>query len=750
MTINPFTSNKDPLVEAVQNAQREGQFRRQAEAIVNEAFGVYSRNAVVNEHIASYDAAVEEVFSQLKEGVQIDELSKDFLKKQYLPKAKKEGDYYSMARTRSDTIADADRNERKFNNRFTGQVRARAKIRGKFIGDDNNGDKLKVKATKEEYEQIDEVKASWEKEGNWSKMMKRQERAYMKSKKAAKDYDRDGKIESGKDEYQGSRIRAAKMAGKLEEDENIDEGWASIGKGHAYDKFGDVNPNVKFYGKKPKQTKSGEAEAGTGWGKSSTSTKKTRFVKTVKEAEEQIDELSRDTLKSYIGSAVGRYGHHKSAAERDRRASDEYYDHNRKVSDDYSKRARDHERKEENRRKGIDRALKRLEEDEQLDEVSKERLKKYLDKIDDAEERGVRHSSKRRQSASLAIRKLAHSEPNTFNPSTRPKVVAKEDCDQLDEAKDSYAAYQRRMNAAPNWSKESDWSKKMKKQEREFMRAKGAAEKRKNAAAEKRDAAKDKIEEAETWFQHRTLDKFAKMDNDKKGKVMDSAADKMRGEVQKMLQDMRKKKEAEKSKQKLDEAPIGRKTRKGAARSLLARLADRQTMKEQAQIDEIVVQKSQIRPGETLGMAMNRLTGKTAIKNGRNDPTGTGFAGERMPAPLPPSKPTSMSSTNSTSWKSPSDVDQADTIRKSGNVPPVSKPTALPTMASGSNSVSSGNIPGIDSSSIVKGNATTPTFAATPKTNTNVDPGAIENLKRRTNTALEESVQVGDNFYRIV
>ena len=36
-------------------------------------------------------------------------------------------------------------------------------------------------------------------------------------KKADKDYDQDGKIESGKDEYLGSKIRAAKKAGKLKE-----------------------------------------------------------------------------------------------------------------------------------------------------------------------------------------------------------------------------------------------------------------------------------------------------------------------------------------------------------------------------------------------------------------------------------------------------------------------------------------------------------------------------------------------------
>jgi hypothetical protein len=43
-------------------------------------------------------------------------------------------------------------------------------------------------------------------------------------KMASKDHDGDGKVESGKAEYQGSRIRAAKMAGKLKEDEHLEEG----------------------------------------------------------------------------------------------------------------------------------------------------------------------------------------------------------------------------------------------------------------------------------------------------------------------------------------------------------------------------------------------------------------------------------------------------------------------------------------------------------------------------------------------
>jgi hypothetical protein len=50
-------------------------------------------------------------------------------------------------------------------------------------------------------------------------------------KMAAKDHDQDGKIESGKDEYLGSRIRAAKMAGKMKKEEKIDEAFPTVADG---------------------------------------------------------------------------------------------------------------------------------------------------------------------------------------------------------------------------------------------------------------------------------------------------------------------------------------------------------------------------------------------------------------------------------------------------------------------------------------------------------------------------------------
>ena len=66
---NKFNSSKkDPLVEAVEGAMRDSDLHRQAVAYVNEQFGVFSRNAVVNEQKAAYDAAIVEAYKGLKEG----------------------------------------------------------------------------------------------------------------------------------------------------------------------------------------------------------------------------------------------------------------------------------------------------------------------------------------------------------------------------------------------------------------------------------------------------------------------------------------------------------------------------------------------------------------------------------------------------------------------------------------------------------------------------------------------------------
>ena len=47
-------------------------------------------------------------------------------------------------------------------------------------------------------------------------------------KMASKDHDGDGKVESGKAEYLGSRIRAAKASGKMKEEVQLDEAFPTV------------------------------------------------------------------------------------------------------------------------------------------------------------------------------------------------------------------------------------------------------------------------------------------------------------------------------------------------------------------------------------------------------------------------------------------------------------------------------------------------------------------------------------------
>ena len=75
---NNFKNLKnDPLMEAVTNAMNESDLRRKAEAFVNEEFGVYSRQAVIREQIARYDARLEEVSKCMKEGRPLDPVGKE-------------------------------------------------------------------------------------------------------------------------------------------------------------------------------------------------------------------------------------------------------------------------------------------------------------------------------------------------------------------------------------------------------------------------------------------------------------------------------------------------------------------------------------------------------------------------------------------------------------------------------------------------------------------------------------------------
>ena len=150
---NPFLTKKDSLVEAVRQAQEDGEIRRQAEAIVNEAFGVYNRNAVVREDLAAYDAAIEEAYADLKEG-----------KKEKLETERKETP----------------------------------------VGQRPHGPGWTLKKSGQ---QTNKPNDTWERK--YKKVGVNEEK-----KLADKDYDRDGKVETSKKEVWGSRLRAAKASGK--------------------------------------------------------------------------------------------------------------------------------------------------------------------------------------------------------------------------------------------------------------------------------------------------------------------------------------------------------------------------------------------------------------------------------------------------------------------------------------------------------------------------------------------------------
>ena len=114
-------------------------------------------------------------------------------------------------------------------------------------------------------------------------------------KKAKKDWDGDGKIESGKDEYLGSRIAAAKRAGKMEEG-NIDPvvtGSSSVTKS----KTGYVDPSTPTqpYTKAPMSTAAGDV-----LDKAKNALDKTGVKEDVTFSQEEIDHINSFFLEASV------------------------------------------------------------------------------------------------------------------------------------------------------------------------------------------------------------------------------------------------------------------------------------------------------------------------------------------------------------------------------------------------------------------------------------------------------------------
>jgi hypothetical protein len=186
---------------------------------------------------------------------------------------------------------------------------------------------------------------------------------------------------------------------------------------------------------------------------------------------------------------------------------------------------------------------------------------------------------------------------------------------------------------------------------------------------------------------------------------------------------------------------------------------------------EEVVQKSQMKPGETLGQTMNRLSGKTAIKGGANDPSSPSFKGPKpaatssstggdagyksdggrtvslKPVAEPgtaqaaePPKAAPAPAAQPKGWSAPKDVDQSKTVASSGGAAPADKPdTQTPQQRwDASRAATNTPAPGVASKTA---SAEVASGAAAAKQSSD----SVAKLMK-----MNESVQVGANKYRIV
>ncbi len=211
-------------------------------------------------------------------------------------------------------------------------------------------------------------------------------------KKAAKDYDGDGKVESGKDEYFGSKDKAIKKAMKKEELEAVDESrlvkkltrpirkakkvagrvaqWYDDDPGRAHTMGSLGNPHMRNDEKRAAERKAGKKKVEEGYGKIETPEKvvgkvlqpkkvdapkgsKMKKEETYNYVEAYVAELKKTTLGSYVSKAS-------------QNLSDRRFDQGRSEKATYEPDADDdkEEMKLRQREKGISRAAKKLSKEE--------------------------------------------------------------------------------------------------------------------------------------------------------------------------------------------------------------------------------------------------------------------------------------------------------------------------------------------------------------------------------------------------
>ena len=298
-------------------------------------------------------------------------------------------------------------------------------------------------------------------------------------KMAKKDHDQDGKIESGKDEYLGSRIRAAKMSGKLKEElkgnqHKIDAN--KNGKVDAHDfkllrgkktmkeeeQIDEAFPTVAD-GEKSLRAKEGKTSMGT------VSKTKTGLVHT-RDYEDDSDEAPAKKGRP-TGGGAGKSTKKKKLTEMiaayKERGIDSLYEEPDNAT--FTKELEDQKAKFDGKKKGGDVAkpsvqavkVEQYEEDdgplseEQLDELSKSTLSQYVKKAHRAGgmadfKQGMQLGMGRKKDKE-GFAKTSHKREKGINKAV--DRLAKEDVEQIDE----------RTLTSGETTKKEDYVKGMKK-----------------------------------------------------------------------------------------------------------------------------------------------------------------------------------------------------------------------------------------------------------------------------------------------
>ena len=221
----------------------------------------------------------------------------------------------------------------------------------------------------------------------WAQAYEDLRKPYLEGKMAKKDYDGDGKIESGTDEYMGSRDKAIKKA-------MAEKGKKKVSEHHRKDAEGNVIPHEEEGDGTPSSVE-----------------------------EEQINELSKKTLGGYI-----------KKASKETRGNMVATQHGSGIP----KKARDIKLKQVNKRlKGMEKAGEKLAKEETLDEISMPKNTSY-EKMSYKKLKNTHGDFKNMDSKPPRVAVLDKktggtvSKPVKFVPDKKPKSKMKEEFDHIE------------------------------------------------------------------------------------------------------------------------------------------------------------------------------------------------------------------------------------------------------------------------------------------------------------------------------